>query len=99
MQRCREVLFVRAESGCEWWEANLEDRMARRTLDVGTRSVGTPTAREELGGYARAQWLLLLERERVDGGASNATELPVPSWIALTDPSTTIKVTEIAPSE
>ena len=44
------------------------------------------------------QWILLQERERVAAGGSSATEMRIPSWIALTDPSTTSMATKMAPS-
>ena len=72
--------------------------MAPRAVKDGSRGAETPTAREEWGGYAQREWVLLLERERIAEGASSATEMPIPSWIALTDPTTTSEATEMAQS-
>ena len=56
--------------------------MAPRAVKAGSRGAETPTAREEWGGYARREWLFLLERERVADGQSSATEMPIPTgWL------------------
>ena len=94
------IRFLRkkAEGGCEWWQANASGHMAPRALIAGSRGAETPTAREEWGGYARREWLLLLERERVAEGASSATEMPIPTWMALKTATTVSETTEMAQS-
>ena len=69
-----------------------EGHMTCRTLDGGSLK---PTARDQWGGYARVLWILLQERERVAAGDNSATEMPIPIWVALTDPITTSRATEI----
>ena len=94
----RRLLWKKEDGGCEWWQANAEDHMAPRAVKAGSRGAETPTAREEWGGYARREWLLLLERERVADGQSSATEMPIPTWMALETATTVSKATEMAQS-
>ena len=71
----RRLLWEKEHGGCEWWQANAEDHMAPRAVKAGSRGAETPTAREEWGGYARREWLFLLERERVADGQSSAIQV------------------------
>ena len=91
-------LWKKAEDGCEWWQANAEGHMAPRALMAGSRGAETPTAREEWGGYARREWLFHLERERVADGQSSATEMPIPTWMALETATPVSTATEMAQS-
>ena len=95
----RRLLWEKEAGGCEWWQANAEGHMAPRAVKVGSRGAETPTARGGWGGYGRMEWLFLLERERVADGQSSATEMPIPTWMALEQATSVSLATEMLLSE
>ena len=95
----RRLLWEKEDGGCEWWQVTAKDHMAPRAVKAGSRGAETPTAREKWGGYAQKEWLFLLERERVADGQSSATEMPIPTWMALETATSVSLATEMFRSE
>jgi hypothetical protein len=93
------LLWAKEAGGCEWGQAGAEGHMAPRAAKIGSRGAETPTAREEWAGYGRREWLLLVERERVADGQSSATEMPIPTWMALDQATPVSLATEMVLSE
>ena len=86
------------EEGCEWWQANAEGHMAPPRLDGWLKRRRDADSTRRVGRLCSKGVAVPLERDRVAEGASSATEMPIPTWMALETATAVSEATEVAQS-